>query len=125
MQWTAWVTLAALAMYFWTVANVGKARGKYKVTAPSTDGPPAFQSILRVQLNSVEQLVFFLPALWLCAVFFSDRWAALGGAVWVVGRIMYAVSYYKEPAKRGPGFALSVLAGVALMLGAAAGLIMR
>lgn len=125
MQWTAWITLATLAMYVWIVSNVGKARGKYKVTAPSTEGPPAFQSILRVQLNTVEQMVFFLPALWLCAVFFSDRWAALGGAVWVVGRIMYALSYYKDPAKRGPGFGLSVLAGVALMLGAAAGLLLR
>lgn len=125
MQWTAWVTLAALAMYFWTVANVGKARAKYKVTAPSTDGPAAFQSVLRVQLNTVEQMVFFLPALWLCALFFSDRWAALGGAVWVVARIVYALSYYRDPAKRGPGFGLSVMAGVALMLGAAAGLILR
>src|SRR5438445_590610 len=125
MQWTAWITLAALVVYIWILTNAGRARVKYKVTAPSTDGPLGFQSALRVQMNTVEQLVLFLPALWLCAVFFSDRWAAAGGVLWIVGRILYALSYYKDPAKRGPGFGLTMLASAALMLAAAAGLILH
>lgn len=123
MQWTAWTTLAALAVYFWMLANVGRARGKFKIAAPSTDGPIGFQSVLRVQMNTVEQLIMFLPALWMCAFYFSDRWAALGGAVWIVGRIIYAIGYYKAPAKRAFGFALTMLGTLGLMIGTAVGLL--
>jgi glutathione S-transferase len=123
MQWTAWTTLAALAVYVWVFTNAGRARMKYKVVAPSMDGPAGFLSAQRVQANTVEQMVLFLPALWLCAYFFSDRWAAAGGAVWVLGRIMYAASYYKDPSTRGPGFLMTMLASFALMAGAAIGLI--
>jgi glutathione S-transferase len=125
MKWTAWATLAALAVYFWTVVNAARARVKYKVTAPSMEGPLQFQSAQRVQVNTVEQLVLFLPALWLCAYLLGDRWAALGGAVWVVGRVLYARAYYKNPARRAPGFILTLLSSVALALGAAAGLLLR
>jgi glutathione S-transferase len=125
MQWTAWTTLAALCVYFWIMANVGRARATYKVAAPSTDGPPEFQSIVRVQVNTVEQMVMFLPALWMCAYFFSDRWAALGGVVWIIGRIVYALGYYKAPGKRGVGFGITTLANFALMLGTVAGLLMH
>jgi glutathione S-transferase len=125
MKWTAWTTLAALTVYLWVFANAGRARGKHKVLPPSMEGPLEFQSAQRIQANTVEQIVLFLPALWLCAYFFSDRWAALGGVVWVAGRILYALGYYKDPSKRGPGFVIAFLANLGLMLGAAAGLLMR
>lgn len=123
MRWTAWTTLAALCVYFWISANVSRARGTYKVEAPAIDGPPAFQSVVRVQSNTVEQIVLFLPALWLCAYFFSDRWAALGGLVWIIGRIVYAVGYYKAPARRGLGFGITLFASIALMAGTVLGLL--
>lgn len=125
MQWTAWTTLATLCVYFWISANVGRARKAYKVPAPSMDGPLAFQSVMRVQANTVEQLVLFLPALWMCAYFLSDHKAALAGAVWVVGRIVYALGYYKAPSKRGIGFGLTLLASIALIIGTAIGLLMH
>lgn len=124
MRETAWITLAVLLVYSWITVNVGRARGKYNVIAPSIDGPIEFQSALRVQANTVEQMALFLPALWLCAIFFSDRWAAIGGAAWIVGRILFALAYYRDPAKRGLGFGISLLASVALMLATAAGLLM-
>ena len=113
--WTAWATLAVLAMVFWLTFNVGRARSKFKIDAPAMDGPPAFLSVLRVHANTVEQLVLFLPALWLCAVFYSDRFAALCAAVWLVGRILYALGYYRDPARRGPGFGIALLATVVLI----------
>jgi glutathione S-transferase len=125
MKCTAWTTLAALLVYFWVSANVGRARGKYKVPAPSIDGPVAFQSIYRVQANTVEQMVLFLPALWMCAYFLGDRWAAAGGVAWIAGRIIYALGYYKDPARRGLGFGISLLASLALMAGTIAGLATR
>lgn len=125
MTMTAWVTLAALLFYFWTGLNVGRARGKYKVAAPATDGPEEFQRALRVQLNTLEQLALFLPALWMCAYFLADRWAATAGLAWVIGRILYALAYYKNPARRGLGFGITALAGMALMIGTAVGLLTR
>ena len=121
--WTAWTTLAVLVMYFWIVFNVGRARAKFQIDAPVMDGPAPFLSVVRVQANTVEQMVMFLPALWLCAVYRGDHYSAVGGAVWIVGRILYAHAYYRDPAKRGPGFALTVLATLGLMIGAASGLI--
>lgn len=123
MQLTAWTTLAALTVYSWMVANVGRGRARYKIAAPSTDGPLEFQSILRVQLNTAEQMLLFLPSLWMCAFYFSDRWAALGGVVWIVGRIAYALGYYRAPGKRSFGFALTMFGTIGLMIGAAAGLL--
>jgi glutathione S-transferase len=125
MQMTAWVTLAALIMYIWMGFNVGKARAQYKVPAPAMDGPVEFQSVMRVQANTVEQFIIFLPVLWMCATFLGDRWAALGGAIWIVGRILYAIGYYKSPSKREIGFTISFFASVALMIGTIVGLLSR
>lgn len=120
--WTSWVTLAVLAMYFWIIFEVGKARSRFQVKAPSVDGPPEFQRVMRVQVNTVEQMIFFFPALWLCALWLNDHVAALGGAVWLVGRVLYALAYYREASKRSSGFMISTLAAIALALGAVVGL---
>lgn len=122
LPWTSWATLATLIMYFWIIFNVGKARGKYRVQAPSVDGPPEFLRALRVQINTVEQLIFFIPALWLCAYWWNDKIAALGGMIWIIGRLMYAISYYRDAEKRAMGFVISTLAAIALVFGAAYGL---
>ncbi len=125
MQWTAWATLAALLMYIWVSFNVGRGRAKYKIRAPIMDGPPEFLNIQRVHANTVEQIVGFLPALWMCAYFWDDRWAAVGGAIWTAGRVIYALSYYKDPSKRTLGFGIGLFASLALMAGTAFGLITR
>lgn len=125
MKLTAWVTIASLLMYIWTIAKVGKARSAHQINAPVTDGPAEFLSVLRVQANTVEQLVLFLPLLWLCCVFMNDQIAAVLGATWVVGRIIYAVGYYQAPGKRSLGFGISSLAGVGLLIGAITGLIIH
>ncbi len=124
-HWTAWVTLAALLMYVWVLYNVGKARGRFGIVAPVCDGPVEFLSVLRVQGNTVEQMVAFFPALWTCAVFYNDVFAASCGAVWVVARILYALGYYQDPKNRSAGFVLSSLAILVLMGGTAFGLIVR
>jgi glutathione S-transferase len=120
---TAWITLAALLMYAMITMKVSFARKQYEVKAPSVDGPPAFLRVMRVQINTVEQLVWFLPALWLCALCLSDLAAAFGGILWLIGRTIYALQYYRDAAKRGFGFTLSIVATILLMLGAAGGLI--
>jgi glutathione S-transferase len=62
-------------------------------------------------------LVLFLPALWIFATFVRSNPAAIIGAIWVFGRILYAWGYYQAAEKRGPGFGISSLATIVLLLG--------
>lgn len=119
---TAWISLAALLLYAFIILKVSQARKKFQVSAPSVDGPPEFLRTMRVQANTVEQMVLFFPALWLCALCLSDLAAAFGGLLWLIGRIIYALAYYRDAAKRGFGFTLSIVANILLILAAAAGL---
>jgi glutathione S-transferase len=121
---TAWITLAALAVYMWTIFNAGRARATWKVRAPSMDGPVEFQSRMRVQANTLEQLPILLVPLWLCASFLGDRWAAACGLLWCVGRVLYALGYYKDPAKREIGFVTAMIASGLLVGGTVVGLLM-
>ena len=114
----ALTTLVAVLLYFAVTLNVGRARVKYKIAAPAVSGHPDFERAYRVQMNTLEQLVPFLPALWLFAFYVSTFWASAIGLVWIVGRALYAVAYCRAAEKRGPGFGLSMLAFVALWFGA-------
>jgi uncharacterized membrane protein YecN with MAPEG domain len=116
--WTALATVAALLLFIGVSIAVARARSRFALPAPATSGHPDFERYFRVQQNTLEQLMLFLPSLWLAAFTLGDRWAALGGAVWVVGRIVYAWGYYQDAEKRGPGFGIATLASLALLLGA-------
>jgi glutathione S-transferase len=119
----ALTTLVALLLYFVTTVNVGRARVKYKIEAPAVTGHPDFERVYRVQMNTLEQLVGFLPALWLFAVYVSAPWASALGALWIAGRVLYAVGYYRAAEKRSAGFGLGALAFVLLWLGATWGVV--
>ncbi|GHF10705.1 glutathione S-transferase [Kordiimonas sediminis] len=107
--YTALATVLILIVALMTVIQVGRMRVKHGVQAPSVSGPDAFNNAFRVQQNTVEQLVLFLPALWLFAVMVDDMYAGIAGGIWVVGRLMYAVTYWTTPEKRGPGFGINML----------------
>lgn len=120
---TSLATILALMVYFATVINVGRARNKYDVKLPATTGNPNFERVLRVQQNTVEQLILFLPALWLFAYYVNPTWAGGLGLVWCVGRIIYALGYYQSVEKRIPGFAIGSLITIILIVGALIGVI--
>ena len=115
------VTLAALITYQGTALAVGQARVKHKVMPPATSGPEPFECALRVQQNTLEQLVFFLPTFWLAVLLGSPEWASMLGFIWVGGRVAYGVGYRMAPGKRGPGFGISFLSSVVLLLMAIVG----
>jgi glutathione S-transferase len=115
---TAAVTLLALLVYFLITGSVARARAQYGVKAPAVVGNEHFERAYRVQMNTLEQMALFLPALWLYAVYVSDRGAAVGGLIWVVGRVVYALAYTRDPASRGPGAIISLVASAGLWLGA-------
>lgn len=117
------VTAIALVVYFIVTLNVGRARAKYQVKPPATSGSPEFDRVLRVQQNMLEQLVLFLPALWLFSVYVSPVWGAALGVIWVIGRILYAWGYYQAAEKRGLGFGINVLSLLILLLGGLVGVV--
>lgn len=125
MYFTAWAMLAVLGVYFWTGVVAGHARVKYKVAAPSMEGPAAFHSAQRVQANTLEQLPLVIVPLWLCATYLGDLWAAAGGLLWCAGRIAYALGYYRDPARRETGFVLGMVASALLIGGTVVGLMMH
>jgi glutathione S-transferase len=119
--WPSLVTVIALLVYFVVTVNVGRARGKYGVQPPAMSGNPDFERVLRVQQNTLEQLIVFLPALWIFSLFISPVWGAAVGAVWILGRILYAWGYYQAPEKRFIGFGMGSLATLALLGGSLVG----
>jgi len=123
LHWPALVTLAALTLCFGTVAIVGRARSKYGVAAPATSGHEMFERAFRVQMNTLENTVIFLPALWLCVLFFGPLTATAFGALWLIGRVWYAVAYLREPKTRGAGFVLAYAAWGGLMIAASWGVL--
>ena len=45
----------------------------------------------------MEQLVAFLPGLWAFGIFVSFNWAAGIGAIYLIGRVLYARGYIADP----------------------------
>jgi len=119
--------VAALALVEYAVFFIlaGRARGRYGVAAPATTGHPIFERYFRVQLNTVEQLVIFLPALFMCAYFANEGMASALGLVFILGRALYARAYIVDPAKRGPGFLLTIASNFLLLLGGIVGVILE
>lgn len=125
MQYATLIVLLALLQYIYFIALVGQARGKYQVKAPATDGDERFVSTFRVQQNTLEQLIIFIPSAFAFSWYVSDLWVLVPGAVFILGRFIYAFSYIKRPASRGPGMALTLLANAVLLFGALGSLLFK
>ena len=113
---TALVTIAAILYTFMLGGRVGALRGKTGVAAPATTGDPIFERAFRVHMNTIEQLVVFLPVLWLSVQVIGDAWTGLVGTVWLAGRVLYTASYMKDPTKRGPGMLIALSATLVLIV---------
>ncbi|BAY31514.1 MAPEG family protein [Nostoc carneum NIES-2107] len=122
--WTSLITTLSLLLYLIITINVGRARAKYKVLPPQMTGDANFERVLRVQQNTIEQMVLFLPALWIFSFYVNSLWGAAIGAIWLVGRVIYAWGYYQAAEKRMIGFVISTFSSVVLLLGALVGCIL-
>ena len=112
--------LAVLQFIFFGIMT-GKARVNSGIKAPAMTGHDGFERMYRVQMNTLETLVAFLPALLLAGNYWSSMWVAALGAIYIVGRFIYWRSYVNDPASRGLGFMLSMLPTVILTILAIAG----
>lgn len=123
---TAGVTILAVIFYIVTGIRVGRTREKHNIVAPAVSGHLEFERAYRVQMNTLEAMPVFLPALWIAAYYFTKvpLLAPALGLVWIVGRIIYMQAYMADPAKRSLGFTIATLSQIALLLLAIAGLVM-
>jgi glutathione S-transferase len=125
MEWIALVTGLALLEYMVLTMRVGLNRERYGIAAPATSGNDIWERHFRVQQNSVEQLVIFLPALWVFGEFVSAPIGAAIGVAFIIGRAIYAIGYVAEPGKRTAGFLIGFLCNVVLVVGSIGGAIAR
>jgi glutathione S-transferase len=116
------VVLLAVLLMIGLTLNVGRARAIYQIRAPATSGHDLFERAFRVQQNTLESVIMFLPALCLYAFLIGDKGAGIAGSIWIIGRLWYAVAYQREPAQRGIGFMISFLMVIGLWIGATYGL---
>jgi uncharacterized MAPEG superfamily protein len=123
MELVVLITVLALIQYLFFGYNAGMARKKCGVRAPAMTGHPTFERCYRVQMNTLEQLVVFVPALWLFSTM-TERlsWpgneiAALLGVVWLVGRALYARAYVADPSTRSKGFMLTIVPSALMLAG--------
>ncbi len=111
------VTALALIQFLVFNFKVGGARSKFGVKAPAITGNEIFERHFRVHQNTLESLVVFLPGLYLFSRYWNPLWAAGIGAVYLVGREIYAATYIKDPAKRSVGYGVTALPMVILIGG--------
>jgi uncharacterized MAPEG superfamily protein len=124
MTWVTLVIVVALAQYLVFALMVARARDTFGVHAPATTGHPMFERYMRVHQNTMEQLVVFIPAIWLFATYMSPNVAALLGAVFIASRALYAVTYLRDPRSRRTGILSSFVVLAVLLAGAAIGALM-
>jgi glutathione S-transferase len=123
MVWVSAVVLLAVLQYLVIGLLVGRARIKYKIVAPACTGDPIFERWFRVQQNSLELLIAFIPSMWLFGGWVSQTLATGIGIVFIAARIIYAVQYVKDPRTRELGAALSFLTTIILVVGGLYGLL--
>jgi glutathione S-transferase len=125
MEVMAIVTIIALLQFMIFGIQVGKQRQKHDVKVPLMTGHSEYERANRVHLNTMEQLVVVLPAMWIFGNFFNPLYAAGLGTVFIIARFIYQAAYMKEPAGRTPGFVIGFLATAAMLLGGLIGAVMN
>ena len=109
------IMLLILVEYIVFMMLCGKARADSGLVAPAVTGDERFERAYRVQMNTLEQMVITLPAMWICANYFMTMTAAVLGLAFIVGRLMYRAAYMKDPTARGPGMMVGFFANVGLI----------
>ena len=121
MELVAIVTGLALLQVIWFSIQVGQQRAKHGINAPAMSGHQDFDRMFRIHQNTIEQLVIFIPAMWLFGYYMHAQIAAGLGVVFIIGRQLYRNGYLGDPKGRAVGFGLGGLATLMLLLGGMVG----
>ena len=117
--------LLALVEYMIMGGLVGFARAKHKIAAPAMTGNAEFERTNRVHVNTLENLIIFIPSVWIFGAYTSPRWAAALGFVFVAARAVYAFGYLRAAEKRSVGAGITGIVNVVLVVGALVGLLLE
>jgi glutathione S-transferase len=94
-------TIISLVFYQYLSTLVSKARYDFGVKAPATTGNDSFERIHRAHLNFMENLVVFIPLLWIAGVEFANNaFYFLLCALWLVCRGLFTYSYVNHFSKK-------------------------
>ena len=124
MQYVELVAVLAVVQFMAFGALTGKARGQSGLKAPAVSGHVGFERMYRVQMNTLETLVAFLPALYLAQRYWPAYLVTSLGVVYLVGRVIYWRAYVSDPSTRTLGFVLSMLPTTVLIVLATLGIVM-
>jgi glutathione S-transferase len=116
MEATVIVTFLALAQFQLFGVMVGAMRQKHNVLAPAETGHEEFERMNRVHLNTAEQLIIFIPALWMHALYANPLYGAIVGLFFIIGRFIYRAAYLKNPRSRGLGFSMTMVSSTVLLI---------
>ena len=125
METATLIVMLALAEYTFFTIRVGASRGKLGVNAPACTGNETFERLFRVQQNTLEQIVIFVPGIYAFAYFVSVKWVWIPGALFIVGRFLYSGEYLSKPDSRVPGMSMTLLANAILIIGVLIKLVMN
>lgn len=109
MNYVHVIAVLAILQFLLFGILVGRARRRHGIKPPATSGHEMFERAFRVHVNTLEQLVAFLPALLIASVYWPNAIVAGVGAVWLAGRFVYRRLYLSNPSKRHAGFLLTVI----------------
>jgi glutathione S-transferase len=121
MEYAIIIILVALLQYIFFTGRTGFTRLKYEVPAPKISGNETWERIYRVQQNTMEQLIIFIPSMLIFSHYVSDTWVMLPGVIFLVGRQIFSHFYITNPDKRAPGMVMSLFSNVALVIGSLIG----
>ncbi|NNE37843.1 MAG: MAPEG family protein, partial [Gammaproteobacteria bacterium] len=74
--------------------------------------------------NTLEQLIVFIPAIYLAGIYTHSFTAAGIGSLFLIGRPVYYKSYISDPSTRGLGMLVGYVPTVLLLLMALVGVIL-
>jgi uncharacterized membrane protein YecN with MAPEG domain len=123
MHFVELVAALAVLQFLSFGALTGNARRISGLKAPAVTGHPTFERMYRVQMNTLELLIAFLPALFLAAKYWSPVIIAGLGVVYLVGRVIFWRAYVTDPSKRAIGFMLSMFPTIILAVLALLGVV--
>jgi len=84
----------------------------------------SFERMYRVQVNTMENMVAFLPALFVAGKYGSPVLVGPIGLVYIIGRFVYWRAYVNNPATRTTGFLTSIIPTFVLIVISLIGIIL-
>ena len=107
MEYIELIAILAVLHFLFFSYMTGIARRDSGLAAPAVTGHESFERMYRVQSNTLEMIVIYLPSLLIAGKYWPTAVISGIGVIYIIGRFIYWRAYIAEPAKRGLGFMLS------------------